>query len=95
VAQDINVALDEISHVKVLPVGAEHDAFGKAADVRLCHLANALSIDLEEHHVGFLMPVEGGLGCAAGAVEDQRGGITARRADSEPFWTIADQRPGR
>ena len=36
------------------------------------------------------MPVEGGLGGAAGAVEDQRGGITAGRADGEPFWTIAD-----
>ena len=36
------------------------------------------------------MRVEGGLGCAAGAVEDQRGGITAGRAHGEPLWTIAD-----
>src|SRR5207253_649016 len=48
------------------------------------------SVDLEERHIGFLMPVEGGLGCAAGAVEDQRGGIAAGRADGEPFRAIAD-----
>jgi hypothetical protein len=36
------------------------------------------------------MPIEGSLGCAAGAVEDQRGGIAAGRADGEPFRAIAD-----
>jgi hypothetical protein len=27
-----------------------------------------LSLDLEERHVGFLVPIEGGLGRAAGAI---------------------------
>jgi hypothetical protein len=61
--QDIDVALDEVSYVEVLPVGAERDAFGEAAHIGLRHLAHRLSLDLEERHVGFLMAVEGGLGC--------------------------------
>jgi hypothetical protein len=36
------------------------------------------------------VPVEGGLGRAAAAVEDQRGAIATGRADGEPFWAIAD-----
>ena len=88
--QDVDVALDEVSHVEVLPIGTEREAFGEAAEIGLRHLAHRLSLDLEERHVGFLMPIEGGLGCAAGAVEDQRGGIAAGRADGEPFRAIAD-----
>src|SRR6266849_2504474 len=87
--QDV-VALDEVFHVEILPVGAERDAFREAAYISLRHLAYCLSLYLEQRHVGFLMPVEVGLGSAAGAVQDQRGGITAGRADGEPLWTIAD-----
>src|SRR5262249_21250734 len=79
--QYVDIALDEVSDIEVLPVGAEHDAFRKAAHVRLSHLANALSIDLEEHNVGFLVPVERGFGRRPGAVQQQRSGIAAGRAD--------------
>jgi hypothetical protein len=82
--------LDEVSHVEVLPIGTEREAFGETADISLRHPAHRLSLDLEERHVGFFMPVEGFFGCAASAVEDQRCGIAASRAHGEPFWTIAD-----
>ena len=82
--------LDEVSHVEVLPIGTEREAFGETADISLRHPAHRLSLDLEERHVGFFMPVEGFFGCAASAVEDQRCGIAASRAHGEPLWTIAD-----
>ena len=88
--QDVDVAVDEICNIEVMPVRAERDAFGEAADIGLRHLADRLCFDLEKRHVGFIVPVEGGLGCAAAAVQDQRGGIAAGRADGEPFRAIAD-----
>jgi hypothetical protein len=53
---------DEVSHVEVTPVGAERNAFGEAAHLGLRDLAHRLSLDLEERHVGFFVPIEGGLG---------------------------------
>jgi hypothetical protein len=59
------VGQDLRNHIKV----HEFVAFGEAAHLGLRDLAHRLSLDLEERHVGFLVPIEGGLGRAAGAIE--------------------------
>jgi hypothetical protein len=61
--QDVDVAVDQVSHIEVTSVGAERDAFGEAAHLGLSDLAHRLSLDLEqERHVEFLVPIEGVLG---------------------------------
>ena len=54
------------------------------------HLTHRLSLDLEERHVRFLVPVEGGLRRATGAVQDERSGIAASGAYRKPFRAITD-----
>ena len=41
-AQDVNVAVDEIADIEKVPVGAESEAFGEAADIGLPTLRTVL-----------------------------------------------------
>jgi hypothetical protein len=53
VPQDVDISVDEVSYVQVMPIGTKRDPFGEAAHVGLGHLMDRLSIDLEERHIGF------------------------------------------
>jgi hypothetical protein len=66
--QDVDVAVDKISHVEIAPVWTESGPFGEATDIELSYVAYGFSFDLQQRHVGVLMPVKGRLGRAAGAV---------------------------
>jgi hypothetical protein len=46
--------------------------------------------DLEERDERMFVPVERRLGRAAGAIEEQRGGVAADRAHRQPLRPVAD-----
>ena len=88
--QNIDVAVDKISHVQIAPVGTERDAFGEATHVGLRHLTDCLSIDLQESYVRFVVPIKGGLWRSTCAVQDQRSRIAASRAYRVSDWSSTD-----
>ena len=55
-------------------------AIGEATDVGLRCLTDCLAINLQQSHIGFVVPVKGGLWRSTGAVQDQRSRIAASRA---------------
>jgi hypothetical protein len=73
--EDIDIAVDEVVHVKIAPVGAERDALGKATYIGVRHLGYHLSIDLQESHVGSVVAIKGGLWRTTGAVQEQQSGM--------------------
>ena len=60
--EDVDVAVDEVADIEVVPVRAERYALGEATHIGLSHLAYCLSVDLQERDVRVFVPVEGGLG---------------------------------
>src|SRR6516164_1450221 len=88
--QNIDVAVDKVCNIEPAPIRAEGDALGESADIDLSHLADRLSVDLEQRHIRFLVSVEGGLGRAPGTVQYERGGIAPGRAHRQPFRAVAD-----
>jgi hypothetical protein len=88
--QDIHIPFDKISYIEIPSVGAECDAFSEATHIGLRYLADCLSVDFQESHIGSIVAIKGGLRRTPTAVQDQRGRITARRAHRQPLWTVAD-----
>jgi len=57
-AAGIHVAVDEISHLEIAPVGTGRDPLGEATDAGPAHFAYRLSVDFQKRDVGFIVPIK-------------------------------------
>src|SRR5262245_7981182 len=62
-AKNRNIAVEEVTHIEIFAIGAEHEALGKAADLKFVDLCHTLAVDAQDDDSTVAVVIPGALRC--------------------------------
>src|SRR5262249_12356389 len=96
-AKNRNIAVEEVTHIEIFAIGTEHEALGKAADLKFVDLCHTLAVDAQDDDSPVAVVIPGPLRCIRapeqrgdsdlprGTNRKAFGGITHRHSIDDPW----------